>query len=123
MLFRSTRVSLPIFNGLTTLYMHLSKIGKDTRVGQRVAAKTVIGYSGNTGLSTGPHLHFGVKKNGAYVDFQSLKPSRAAGVPKKDLAGFKGAVRELVARLGKVSTVPPPSMPPAAVAPSTLPPS
>lgn len=110
-------------NGLTTLYMHLSKIGKDTRVGQRVAAKTVIGYSGNTGLSTGPHLHFGVKKNGAYVDFQSLKPSRAAGVPKKDLAGFKGAVRELVARLGKVSTVPPPSMPPAAVAPSTLPPS
>lgn len=110
-------------NGLTTLYMHLSKIGKDTRVGQRVAAKTVIGYSGNTGLSSGPHLHFGVKKNGAYVDFQTLKPSRAAGVPKKELAGFKGAVRELVARLGKVTTVPPPAAPAAAVAPSTLPPS
>ena len=93
-------------NGLTTNYMHLSKIGKSTRVGQKVEAKTVIGYSGNTGLSTGPHLHFGVRKNGAYVDFQTLKPSRAAGVPKKQLGGFKAGVRELVGRLTAVSTAP-----------------
>ena len=93
-------------NGLTTNYMHLSKIGKSTRVGQKVEAKTVIGYSGNTGLSTGPHLHFGVRKNGAYVDFQTLKPSRAAGVPKKQLGGFKAGVRELVGRLAVVSTAP-----------------
>jgi murein DD-endopeptidase MepM/ murein hydrolase activator NlpD len=93
-------------SGLATLYMHLSKIGKGTRVGQRVAAKTVIGYSGNTGLSTGPHLHFGVKKNGAYVDFQTLKPSRAGSVPKKELVAFKSSVKGLVARLGGVATAP-----------------
>ena len=93
-------------NGLTTLYMHLSKIGKTTRVGQRVEAKTVIGYSGNTGLSTGPHLHFGVKKNGAYVDFQTLKPSRAGSVPKAQLAAYRASVKGLVARLGGVSTGP-----------------
>ncbi len=108
-------------DGLTTIYMHLSKIGKGTKVGSRVEAKTVIGLSGNTGLSTGPHLHFGVKKNGAYVDFQTLKPSRAAGVPKKDLASFKASARELVDRLAKVSTAPAPA--PAPVLPSSRPPS
>ncbi|HVV82817.1 MAG TPA: peptidoglycan DD-metalloendopeptidase family protein [Kofleriaceae bacterium] len=93
-------------NGLTTLYMHLSKIGKMTKIGQRVAAKTVIGYSGNTGLSTGPHLHFGVKKNGVYIDFQTMKPARAAGVARKDLAAYRASVKGLVARLGGISTTP-----------------
>ena len=100
------QITLRHDGGLTTIYMHLSKIGKGTKVGQKVEAKTVIGYSGNTGLSTGPHLHFGVKKNGAYVDFQTLKPSRAGGVPKKELAGFKTSARDLVARLAAVSTTP-----------------
>lgn len=109
-------------DGLTTNYMHLSKIGKTTRVGQRVEAKTVIGYSGNTGLSTGPHLHFGVRKNGAYVDFQSLKPSRAAGVPKRELGGFKAAARDLIGRLGSVSTAPA-ARPAADPARAALPPS
>lgn len=45
-------------NGLSTIYSHLSliKVG----AGQQIEAGAVIGYSGNTGYSTGPHLHFGV---------------------------------------------------------------
>ena len=45
-------------NGISTMYAHLSKIGVSE--GQTVTTGDVIGYSGETGYATGPHLHFGV---------------------------------------------------------------
>jgi len=45
-------------NGLSTLYAHLSLI--KVKSGQNIQKGDIIGYSGNTGFSTGPHLHYGV---------------------------------------------------------------
>ena len=53
-------------NGYETQYGHLSKIF--VRPGQRVKARKLIAKSGSTGRSTGPHLHFTVKKNGKAID-------------------------------------------------------
>ena len=52
--------------GYTTLYGHLSK--PLVEEGQKVKRGQVIALSGNTGLSTGPHLHYEIRKNGAHVD-------------------------------------------------------
>jgi len=52
--------------GYQTLYAHLS--GFLVRAGQKVKRGQVIGYSGNTGGSTAPHLHYEVIKNGKKVD-------------------------------------------------------
>lgn len=90
-------------NGLVTHYMHLSRFAKGLRAGQRVAQKQVIGYVGSTGLSTGPHLHFGVKQNGSWIDSRKLKILREAPVPKKHLEAFRAAVATRVAALERMT--------------------
>src|SRR5687767_13936035 len=92
-------------SGIETAYMHLSKFAADQRVGQRVAAKTVIGYVGTTGLSTGPHLHFGVKRNGEYIDPSKLTPIRGKGVPAKELTAFKAEVARLEQMFATINIV------------------
>ncbi len=53
-------------NGLATAYAHNSAYASS--VGQVVAQGTVIAYSGNTGNSSGPHVHFEVRVGGTAVD-------------------------------------------------------
>jgi len=52
--------------GFETLYAHMSRVA--VRPGQKVTRGEVIGYVGNSGASTGPHLHYEVIKNGEKVD-------------------------------------------------------
>lgn len=66
------------YNGLSTTYAHLSSI--NAKVGQKVKAGDIIGLSGNTGSSTGPHLHLTVyASDGVKVD---TVPSKSCIDPK-----------------------------------------
>ena len=83
--------------------------------GEHVDAKTVIGYVGHTGLATGPHLHFGVKRNGTYVNPQKLVPMRKAGVSRRQMSHFLADVSGLESRLDHIQVPGAPSSSGAAV--------
>jgi murein DD-endopeptidase MepM/ murein hydrolase activator NlpD len=84
-------------NGLETLYCHLS--GVAVHAGGHVNQKQVIGWVGSTGASTGPHLHFGVKRNGSYVNPLALKLPREAPIKREWMDGFREQIGPLRARL------------------------
>lgn len=56
-----------------TLYAHMSKFAKNVNVGTVVKQGQIIGYSGSTGLSTGPHLHYEIIKDGKHVNPMTVK--------------------------------------------------
>jgi len=56
-----------------TYYAHLSNYNVELAVGNEVRRGLEIGYVGSTGRSTGPHLHFELRKNGIYIDPYGIK--------------------------------------------------
>jgi len=73
--------------GLQTMYAHLQRKDIDgIRRGARVSQGDLIGRMGSTGMSTGPHLHYSVIKDGRWVnprDFLSGKPTRRKPQPQR----------------------------------------
>jgi murein DD-endopeptidase MepM/ murein hydrolase activator NlpD len=63
-------------NRYTTEYMHLARIAPGLKIGSKVSRGEIIGAVGMTGMTTGPHLHFGLFDNGKYVDPLSSKTLR-----------------------------------------------
>jgi murein DD-endopeptidase MepM/ murein hydrolase activator NlpD len=86
-------------NGFETQYFHLSRFADSIRPGARIKQKQVIGYVGSTGMSTGPHLHFGLLKGGGHVDPQKQKFPNAKPVPKEYRGELEDFVRPLLAEL------------------------
>ena len=82
-----------------TIYMHLSKI--DVKVGDRVKKEQRLGATGATGRVTGPHLHMGVRWNGAYLDptkLVALTLPETHGAEEKGKAGAETRSKHSVRR-------------------------
>jgi murein DD-endopeptidase MepM/ murein hydrolase activator NlpD len=77
-------------NGFESWYGHLSRY-PNLALGQRVRQKQVIGYVGSTGLSTGPHLHFTLTKNGRLVNPSTMHAAAAPPIPRTRMAAFATA--------------------------------
>lgn len=83
-------------NGYKTRYMHLSK--RLVSEGDRVAMGQKIALSGNTGRSTGPHLHYEVMVNNRQVDPMRVKLPDSQNLAGEALAAFKQESRQLLAK-------------------------
>jgi len=83
----------------STLYAHLSRFAGGVKPGARVAQGDVIGYVGQTGWATGPHLHYEFRVNSEQRDPMTIALPAAQPLPAAALAGYLGRVSVLSAQL------------------------
>jgi murein DD-endopeptidase MepM/ murein hydrolase activator NlpD len=97
------RVEIQHANGYVTTYSHLASFGRGVQEGARIRQGQVIGTIGNSGLSTGPHLHYEVLVNGNFVNPMKIRLPRGRELEGRILAEFKRqreAVSDVLARAG-----------------------
>ena len=75
-------------DGYVSRYAHFSKIPQEIRVGRPVNRGEVVGYVGQTGHATGPHLHFEMLKKGRKINFLDLKLASADRLTGSELREF-----------------------------------
>jgi murein DD-endopeptidase MepM/ murein hydrolase activator NlpD len=85
--------------GLVSCYGHLSRYGPGVKAGRGVRQGQTIGYVGSTGFSTGPHLHFEIRRDGSPVNPLKVIPPRAEPVARKLMPDFERAKSEYAALL------------------------
>jgi murein DD-endopeptidase MepM/ murein hydrolase activator NlpD len=78
-------------NGYVSSYAHLSRYADGLRVGDRVEQKQVIGFVGQTGLATGPHVCFRIQRNGKYVDPSGLRTPSGVPIARAQVPAFRAA--------------------------------
>ncbi len=89
-------------HGYETGYAHLHRFARGLREGDRVRQGQVIAYVGNTGLSTGPHLHLAMRRNGEHVDPLDERSSRGPSLSGRALRDFQRRQSQLLAQMSEV---------------------
>ena len=88
----------------STLYAHMSGFARGLRTGSRVRQGQVIGYIGQSGLATGPHLHYEFRVDGVHRNPLTIKPPQAEPIQTNLRPAFESAARPLLAQLELVTT-------------------
>ena len=83
-------------SGVVTVYGHLSRFAAQLRRGQRIELGKVIGFVGQTGLATGPHLHYEYRIRGVHKNPQTVPLPDALPIPAGELERFLTATADLV---------------------------
>ncbi len=83
----------------TTAYLHLSNYARGVKKGANIKQGQTIGYVGQTGLATGPHLHFSFYKYGRYIDPLKVKFPSAKPIPETEINDFAAVAQELLSSL------------------------
>jgi len=95
-------------SGYESYYLHLSAFAPGIKAGASISQGETIGRVGATGLATGPHLHYGLKKNGVFVnplqEHRNLPPGDP--VPASAMAAFTAERDHALAALGPAPTTP-----------------
>ncbi len=86
-------------NGYVTGYGHLSRIGKGIRPGANIEQGSIVGYVGSTGISTGPHLHYEVRRSGSLINPLSIKPTPNKAVAGSEMARFASVRNDILKTL------------------------
>ena len=87
----------------TTVYGHLSSFSKDATIGSLIQQGDIIGYVGQSGLATGPHLHYEMRVNGVHKNPLTVKLPSAKPIPAKYYLAFSDHANELIAQLAMIS--------------------
>lgn len=99
-------VSLDHDEGLSSYYAHLSRFARGIRPGVEVRQGQVIGYVGSTGRSTGPHLHYGLKRRDRFIDPLTYKVRPGRPVAKRHRAELQRIIARLGAELNAMEIAP-----------------
>jgi murein DD-endopeptidase MepM/ murein hydrolase activator NlpD len=98
---RGNYVSVRHANGFASSYYHLQRFAAGLHAGQRVEQGQVVGYVGSTGLSTGPHLHYALLKNGRFLNPLRLQSPSVDPLPEKAMDGFRAYCEQVCLPLSR----------------------